>query len=482
MIAMLNDLLWGRVLIFTLIPIGLYFTIRSGFVQFRYFGAMFAILGKGFRHHGDKPSSFQALTLSVAGRVGAGNIAGVAAAITLGGPGAIFWMWIVGLVGMATSFVECTLAQTYKQLESDGTYRGGPATYIRKGLTPMLGSGALILAGAFAVLLFATFGLAFVTVQSFVVSSSLKDAFQVPSMVTGFVLAGLIGLVIFGGVRRILAITEIVVPLMAVGYLALALFVVISQIDELPGVLRLIVFSAFGLEEAVGGAVGAALVQGIRRGLFSNEAGLGSGPNVAAVAYVPHPADQGMVQSLSVFIDTLVICTATASVILLSGIDYTDPTVDGVVLTQNALAVHVGSIGQTFVAVALTFFVFSSIMYNYFMGENALDYFAGAREGLFNIFRALCLCLIVVGSTLDLSTVFAFADVTMGMLALVNLFALVLLSPIAFRILADFDRQRRAHGTAVFDPDDFPDLDLDRKAWTLEPEDARRRDEMRKAT
>lgn len=479
LISALNDLLWGKVLIFVLVPMGLWFTVRSGFVQFRNFGAMFAILGEGFRHRGGKPTSFQALALSVAGRVGAGNIAGVAVAITLGGPGAIFWMWLVGLVGMATSYFECSIAQLFKRLEPSGNFRGGPAFYIQHGLKRKLGPLAPLLAGLYSILLLVTFGFAFNILQSYAVSTSIDSAFGAPAPFVGVALAVAIGIVIFGGVSRITKVVEFVVPIMAVSYIGLVLFVLGARIGDVPDALLLIVRSAFGLNEAVAGGIGAAVVNGVRRGLFSNEAGLGSAPNVAAVAYVTHPAQQGSVQALSVFIDTLIICTCTASIILLSGVDYTDPNVDGVILTQTALAAHVGGWADEFIAAALLLFVFSSIMYNYFLGENALDFFVHESSIVFTGFRILTLGFIILGANLDLGAAFSFADVTMGSLALVNLFALALLFPIGLRIMRDFEKQRAAGAKPVLDPEDYADLDIDKAAWALEPEHASLLDEKR---
>lgn len=479
MIAELNALLWGKVLIFVLIPVGLWFTFRSRFVQFRHFGSMFAIFGEALKHNPDHPSSFQALALSVAGRVGAGNIAGVAVAITLGGPGAIFWMWLVGLVGMATSFFECSLAQLFKRREPSGDFRGGPAFYIQHGLRKRLGPAAPILAGVYSILLLVAFGFAFNVLQSYAVSTSMSGAFGFDPRMIGVALAVLVGLVIFGGVRRITRVVEIIVPVMALSYIGLVLFILATRIADVPGALGLIVESAFGFNEAVAGGIGAAMAQGIRRGLFSNEAGLGSAPNVAAVAYVAHPGQQGIVQAFSVFIDTLIICTCTASIILLSGVDITDPNIDGVILTQTALAAHVGGWADEFVATALFLFVFSSIMYNYFLGENALDFFTRESKVAFTIFRIATLGFVLVGSNLDLSAAFGFADAAMGLLALVNLFALALLFPIGLRVMRDFDAQRKQGVKPVFDPADYADLDIDESAWTLEPEDAARLQQKR---
>ncbi len=464
MLAAATDFLWSYVLIAVLITMGLIFTIGSRFVQLRYFGEMFRVLGQAFKHHPGQVSSFQALTLSVAGRVGAGNIAGVAVAITLGGPGAIFWMWVVGLVGMATSFFECSLAQAYKTRdERTGTFRGGPMHYIERGL------GSRGLGMVFTLLLLVTFGLAFVALQSFTASSSLEEAFGIPTWVTGVVLTAVIGITIFGGVQRISRVTEVIVPIMALLYIAVALGVIVINIGQVPAVLGLIVNSAFGLEPAVGGGIGAAIMHGVRRGLFSNEAGLGSAPNVAAVAYVPHPVNQGIVQSFSVFIDTAIICTATAFIILMAGM-HTAGTVDnGVVLTQLALAEHVGPWGQTFVSVVLMLFAFSSILYNFYLGENATHWMDPGNRLLFIVFRVLMLVLILWGSMQNLETIFSFADLTMALLAVVNLLALALMLKVCFRLMRDYDEQSRAGKVPVFNPDDFADLKIDREAWSDAP-------------
>ena len=461
MLDFLNDLLWSKVLIVALIAAGAAFTILSRFVQFRYFGAMFGILMQAFHREAGHLSSFQALMLSVAGRVGAGNIAGVAVAITLGGPGAVFWMWVIGLIGMATSYFECTLAQLYKNAEPDGTYRGGPAYYIERGLHQRW------LAGLFSVLLLVTFGFGFNALQSYTVASSFGDAFGIPTWVTGLGLVIVLGLIIFGGIKRIATAAEIIVPVMAISYIAISLVVILLNITAVPAALVLIVKSAFGLEPAFAGGLGAAIAMGVRRGLFSNEAGLGSAPNVAAVAYVRHPANQGIVQAFSVFIDTLIICSCTAFMILLSGIYTPDlQASSGVALTQSALASHVGEWGRSFVSIALMLFAFSSMIYNYYLGENSLNFFSEENKALFTGFRVLTLALVLWGSLQDLSTVFAFADVTMGLLAIVNLAAVLLLIKVGLRLIRDFDGQLRA-GIAqpLFDPAKFPDLDIDREAW-----------------
>jgi len=461
MLEAVTDFIWSYVLVVVLIGIGVTFTLGSRFVQVRHFGEMFRVLGQAFHHSPGHVSSFQALALSVAGRVGAGNIAGVAVAITLGGPGAVFWMWVIGLIGMATSFFECTLAQTYKNYEPDGTFRGGPAYYMTRGLNlPWLAS-------LYSILLLVTFGMAFVALQSFTATSSLNDAFGVPTLWLGLGLTAVVGLVVFGGVKRIASVAEVVVPLMAVAYIVIALVVVAMNLDKVPGAIAIIFKGAFGLDEAIGGGIGAAIMMGARRGLFSNEAGLGSGPNVAAVAWVPHPVNQGIVQAFSVFIDTVIICSATAFLIIMSGV-YTpgvENSVDGVVMTQAALDDHVGAWGRIFVSLALMLFAFSSILYDYYLGENCLNYFSEENKTLFNIFRVVILALTFWGSTQDLTTVFAFADLTMALVALANIAALAMLVPIGFRVMHDYDQQSRAGKRPVFDPARFPDLNIDERAW-----------------
>ena len=460
MLGALTDFLWSYVLIAMLVGLGMWFTIASRFVQFRFFGEMFGSLRRGLHEREGHLSSFQALVVSVAGRVGGGNIAGVAVAITLGGPGAVFWMWLIGLMGMATSFFECSLAQLYKRAEPDGTYRGGPAYYMKYGLKKRW------MAALYSVLLLVTFGFGFNALQSYIVATSMEASFGIPYWMTGATLTALVGVTIFGGIKRIAHVAEFVVPIMALSYIAVALFVLVTNITLVPGAIAHIVKSALGMEQMVSGGFAAVIMQGVKRGLFSNEAGLGSAPNVAAVAYVPHPANQGMVQALSVFIDTLILCTCTAVIILLS--DAYQPGsagVNGVALTQAALGGHVGDWGEGFISIALLLFSFSSIMYNYYLGENSLNYFSEENRTLFNVFRVLVLILVMWGSMQNLGTVFVFADLTMGLLGIVNLAALALLIPIAFRLLADYDSQRGHVDLPRLDPAHWSDLDIDPDAW-----------------
>ena len=460
MIGVLNDFLWSKVLIVALISIGLLFTFRSRFVQFRYFFHMFTMLQGSFESEAGQVSSFQALALSVAGRVGAGNIAGVAVAISLGGPGAIFWMWVIALIGMATSFFECTIGQVFKQTEPDGSFRGGPAYYMERAL------GQRWMGSVFSVLLLITFGFGFNAVQSYTVANSVNDTFGIPTNITGFILMVILGLVIFGGVKRIAQIAEFIVPAMAGGYFLMALFVLVTNIPQIPGVISLIVSSAFGLVPAIAGGIGTALIYGVKRGLFSNEAGLGSAPNVASIAYVKHPVNQGIIQSFSVFIDTIILCTCTAAVILLSSVYEPGSEASGILLTQSAMAEHIGGFGRAFITIALVLFAFTSIIYNYYLGENSLNFFIEGNKTVFTVFRILTLVLIIWGAVQDLSTVFGFADLTMGLLAIVNIVALFKLANLGLRVMRDFDEQiQNGIKEPIFDPRKFSDINLDSQAW-----------------
>ena len=464
----IGDGTWGWSLIPFLVVLGLFFTLSSGFVQFRFFKRMFRVLtGKGEPQAAGHVSSREALLVSVGGRVGGGNIAGVAVAITLGGPGAVFWMWAIALVGMATSLFECSLAQLFKRSDEDGTYRGGPAQYILYGL----GGQFRWLAIVYAVCLIAAFALGFNAFQGNTVAGAVQDSFGVERLWTGLALAVVTGFVVYGGIKRIAQVADVVVPIMAVGYLAMAVIVMLLNILELPGVIYAIVTSAFGFEEAIGGGMGAAVAQGLRRGLFSNEAGLGSAPNVAAVAYVRHPISQGIVQSLSVFIDTMIICSCTAFVILLGDV-YQPGTegIDGVVLTQQSLVSHVGEWSQYFLTAAILLFAFSSIIYNYYLGENALSVFTNSPVSR-HVLRIAIIGLVFLGSSAPGATaVFFFSDPMMGILALVNLLAIIMLFPVGLRVLNDYTSQlEKGVEHPVFDPAKFSDLNIDATAWDQVP-------------
>jgi alanine or glycine:cation symporter, AGCS family len=465
--AVIGDGTWGWSLVPFLVVLGVFFTLASGLVQFRFFGRMFRVLFPGGEPEpGQHVSSREALLVSVGGRVGGGNIAGVAVAITLGGPGAVFWMWMIALIGMATSLFECTLAQVFKRSEEEGTYRGGPAQYIVHGL----GGRFKWLAMLYAVSLIAAFALGFNAFQGNTVAGAMKDSLGIGRLWTGLALAILTGFVIYGGIKRIAQAADIIVPIMAIGYIGMALLIIVLNITELPHVIATIVKNAFGFEQAVGGGMGAAVANGIRRGLFSNEAGLGSAPNVAAIAYVRHPISQGIVQSLSVFIDTILICSCTAFIILLGHVYVPGAqNIDGVVLTQDSLVSHVGAWSQYFLTGAVLLFAFSSIIYNYYLGENALSVFTESAISR-HILRIAIIILVFVGSAAPGATsVFFFSDPMMGVLALVNLLAIIMLFPVGMRVLKDYtDQLKQGIEHPVFDPEKFPDLDIDKSAWTLD--------------
>ena len=458
----LNDLIWGNILIYLLPILGIFFTVSSRFVQFRYFFRMFNILRESVHDKQGHISSFQALMLSVAGRVGGGNIAGVAVAITLGGAGAVFWMWVIALVGMATSFFECSLAQLYK--EKDGidscVYRGGPAYYATKALKQKW-LGIVI-----SVLLLITFGFAFNATQSFIISTSFEATFNLPTWISGIILTIVFGITIFGGIKRIAKMSEVIVPVMALGYLLIALVVIVLNINEIPGLIMMIITEAFNPSSAIGGGIGAVIIQGAKRGMFSNEAGLGSAPNVAAVAYVAHPVQQGIVQSFSVFIDTIILCSCTAFIILLSGVYTPGVTgVQGVLLTQNALIEHIGPFGGYFVTVALFLFGFSSMIYNYYLAENSLNFFSKGNVTVFNVFRVLCVLLVVWGSFQDLSSIFAFADLSMGLLAIINLIVITILYKPVLQLIRGYERQLKEGKTPVLRYNDYTEFNIDKDTW-----------------
>ncbi|EEX93169.1 hypothetical protein VIOR3934_02268 [Vibrio orientalis CIP 102891 = ATCC 33934] len=458
LINLMNDLLWGSILVYLLVGVGIYFTVRLGFIQFRHFGHMFSVLKNSRKADKAGISSFQALCTSLAARVGTGNMAGVAVALTAGGPGAIFWMWLIAMLGMATSFAESTLAQLYKTKDDDGNYRGGPAYYMEKGLG-MRWMGVL-----FSVFLIIAFGLVFNAVQANSIANAMHNAFGWEDTYVGAVVVLLSSVVIFGGIKRIARVAELVVPIMALAYLLLAMFVMVMNIEKLPAVLTLIIKSAFGLQEAAAGGLGYAIAQaminGIKRGLFSNEAGMGSAPNAAASAtpYPPHPASQGYVQMLGVFMDTIVICSATVAIILMSGEYVPHGEVTGIELTQSALSSQVGEWGGIFVAVAIFFFAFTSIIANYSYAETNLIFLEHNHKAGLGIFRIIVLGMVMFGAVASLPVVWALADVSMGLMAIVNLVAILLLSGIVIKLAKDYNRQLDEGKVPTFDSNDFPEL------------------------
>lgn len=443
LINWLNNILWTYVLIYVLLGAGLYFGIKTRWVQFRLFKLMITSL-RGSRATDDGGiSPFQAFCVGLASRVGTGNIAGVAIALTLGGPGAIFWMWVVGLVGMATAFVEATLAQIFKERAPDGSFRGGPAYYIQQGLGSRRG-GVF-----FALLLIVTFGVAFNMVQANTIGDVLYQSHTVGVKTTAVVLMLLAAPVLFGGVRRVARVSEIVLPVMALGYITLAFVIILTNLGEVPAMIGDIVQGAFGLDETLAGTAGgvtAALLNGAKRGLFSNEAGMGSAPNAAATATTSHPAKQGLIQSLGVFVDTVVVCTATAFIVMLGGSVYepgSTETLTGAPLTQAAVAAQFGDVGAWIMTVIVVSFAFSSVIANYSYAEINLG-FLGASPRVVTAFRLAVIASVGVGTLLALEAVWNFADVTMALMALTNLVAILLLGRWAFAALADYEAQRAA--------------------------------------
>ncbi len=463
--GLIGDLTWGWSLIPLLVVFGIFITALTGFVQFEFFGRMFRVLSsKNQTGDPNAISAREALLISIGGRVGGGNIAGVAVAITLGGPGAVFWMWAIAMVGMATSLVECSLAQLYKRRQPDGLFRGGPARTILHGL----GSNYRWLAVLYAVCLIAAFGLGFNAFQGNTVAGAVENSMGISRYITGAVLAVIAGFIVFGGIHRIAKAADVVVPVMAISYILMALVVIVMNIGEVPAVFGTILANAFGFEEAVGGGMGAAIAQGLRRGLFSNEAGLGSAPNVAATADVRHPISQGITQAFSVFVDTIFICSCTAFVILLGDVYVPGAEgVDGIVLTQDSLVFHLGEWTQYFLSLMILLFAFSSIIYNYYLGENAMTVITQNPMAL-HLLRFVIIGIVFLGAIAPGATsVFFFSDPMMGILALVNLVVIMMMLPTCLRLLRDFRKQLAAGvERPVLNPEDFPDLDLDRTAWT----------------
>ncbi len=450
----LSDWLWTYIVITMLVGCALFFTWNLRGVQFTMLPTMlrnlFAPSGTG----GNRAiSSFQAFAISLSSRVGTGNLAGVASAIFVGGPGAVFWMWVMALLGASTAFMEATLAQLFKQKGRDSFY-GGPAYYMKHGL------GRKWMGVLFAVFIIYGFGLANQIVQSNTLCAAIGHAFSLPMQYVAVALTALTLCIIFGGVRRIAHFCAMVVPFMAIGYLALALYILIVNWNEIPQMLSLIVRSAFGWEQAAGGAFGMAVMQGVKRGLFSNEAGEGSAPNAAATATIAHPVQQGLLQSLGVFVDTLVICTCTAFIILLSGL-HTDGS-DGIILTAHAMNHHLGSFGAWYLTAAIFLFAYSTIIANYFYGETNIRFLSGNHWAVF-AFRLASGVVIMMGGLLTLQQAWSIIDLAMALMTILNLTAVMLLSRYAFRLLRDYREQRQKGKEPVFDPDLFPDLDI--PAW-----------------
>ncbi|AEE92594.1 MAG: alanine:cation symporter family protein [Tepidanaerobacter acetatoxydans] len=452
LVSNLNNWLYSYVLIVMLIGLGIYFTIKIRFGQFRLIGNMIQLTTEATEIIEGKKgiSAFQAFCISAASRIGTGNIAGVAIAISAGGPGAVFWMWVIALIGGATSFVESTLGQIYKVRDKD-TYRGGPAYYIEQAL------GKRGLGIFFSILTAITFGLIFNSVQANTIAGAFDKAFNIKPLYMGIALFVVVGYIIFGGVRRIANVSSVIVPVMATLYIGVALYIMIINYRLVPKMFALIFTSAFGLRQVAGGTLGAAIMNGVRRGLFSNEAGMGSVPNAAATAATSHPAKQGLIQTLGVYVDTLLVCSATAFIILLSGLLETGTDLQGVQLTQAAISSQVGDWGNTFIAICVLLFAFSSIIGNYYYGETNIE-FIESNPVYLNIYRILVLLMVFFGSIGNFGLVWDSADIFMGIMAIVNLVVITKLGPIAYATFEDYVSQLKEGKNPVFDPSKIPGL------------------------
>lgn len=455
----LNDVIWTYIIITLLVGCALYFTFRLRGVQFTMMGEMWRLLTQSGKvdskqvKEGAKPiSSFQAFAVSLSSRVGTGNLAGVASAIFVGGPGAVFWMWIMALLGASTAFMEATLAQLYKRRNvEDGTFYGGPAYCMEFGLHRRW-MGII-----FAVLITITFGMANQIMQSNTLCDSLGNAFGIDNFTMGCILTVMTLAVIFGGIHRISRFCSICVPFMAIGYLLLALVIICMNITAIPGILKLIVESAFGIHQVAGGMVGAAIMQGVRRGLFSNEAGEGSAPNAAAIADISHPVKQGLLQALGVFTDTLVICTCTAAIILVAGLY--NGTTDGILLTTESIEQEIGPIGRWFLTAAIFLFVYSTIIANYFYGEANVRFICRSeksRRQWILLFRIITGFMVLAGGILSLQTAWSIIDICMAFMVICNLIAVMALSPKAFMLFQDYRRQRKQGLDPTFHKDSLP--------------------------
>lgn len=466
-ITQLNDALWSYLLMGALVLCGLWFTWKTRGVQFQMIGEMLRMLADtppAKDQHSDKErsmkhiSSFQAFAVSVATRVGTGNLAGVATAIAIGGPGSVFWMWVIALLGSATAFVESTLGQLFKQRHAE-SFIGGPAYYIQKGLHLRW------MAVLFAVLITLTFGLAYNSIQSNTICGAMHEAFGWNPAVVGVVLTTMALIIVFGGIHRIANVSSVLVPVMAIGYFLLVVVIIVMNIQSVPHVLKIIVSDAFGLRQSAGGMIGAAIMNGVKRGLFSNEAGEGSAPNVAATATVSHPVKQGLIQALGVFTDTLLVCSCTAFVILISGL-YEVPELNGIALTQSALQSEIGNWGPTFIAVAIFLFAFSSIIGNYYYGEANIRFMTSSRAvlTLYRLFSGGV--LVMFGALASLEVVWNLGDLFMALLTACNLIAIVCLGKYAFRLLDDYrEQKRRGIKDPVFHRSLLPEIEKELECW-----------------
>jgi len=450
-IGAVNDVLWGQwqLLIYLLVIAGLFFTYRLGAIQIKQFGHMFALMKNSRQSDASGISSFQALCTSLSARVGSGNLAGVALAISVGGPGAVFWMWMIAILGMATGFAESLLAQVYKVRDSHKEFRGGPAYYIQQGL------GYRWMSVLFAICIFMGYGLFFSALQANTIADAWGYAYEVPKFYSGLLIAGVAGLIIIGGLRSIARFAELVVPFMGIAYVLTALVLVTMNISLVPDVLYKIISSAFGLQEAGAGALGAAIQAGIQRGLYSNEAGSGSAPQAAASASPTpnHPATQGYVQMLGVFFDTIVLCTCTAIIILLAG-GVTSSEPEGIRLTQTAMETHLGGYGIHFVTIAISLFAFTSVVANYAYAESNLRIFGLDNRFGRSAYTVAYMAMVIWGTNAGLAEVWNAGDMALGLMTVVNICALILLSPTIVAVSKDYAVKRNKGVTIDFKLED----------------------------
>lgn len=457
-VSFLNDLLWSPVMIYFCLGVGLLFSIITRFLQVRHFKDMIKLMFQG-KSSDAGVSSFQALSIALSGRVGTGNIAGTATAIAFGGPGAVFWMWMIAFIGASSAFIESTLAQIYK-VKQDGQYRGGPAYYIEKGI------GWKWYAVLFAISSIIAVGLLMPGIQSNSIATGLNNAFGLSPTLTGILLVALIGAIIFGGVKRIATVAQYVVPFMALAYILLALVIMVLNITQLPAVFALIIKSALGFDSAFGGILGMAISWGVKRGIYSNEAGQGTGAHAAAAAEVSHPAKQGLVQAFSVYIDTLLVCSATAFMILFTGM-YNTVGADGAFIVENLKGVNPGpgytqaaietvfpGFGAAFVAIALFFFAFTTIMAYYYIAETNVAYLMRGKNGMWLMTGLKIMLLIATfyGAVKTADLAWALGDVGLGVMVWLNLIAILILAKPALQTLKDYEEQKQQGLDPVFDP------------------------------
>ncbi|MGE6631919.1 alanine/glycine:cation symporter family protein [Bacillus sp. NPDC077027] len=436
-----SNFLWSYIIVALLIGVGLYFTFRSRFLQVRMIKEMIRVLKEGTNKQKSGVTPFQAFAISMAARVGTGNITGIAIAIAMGGPGAIFWMWVLAVIGSASSFVESTLAQVYKVKDETG-FRGGPAYYIEKGLKKRW-MGIL-----FAILITISFGIVFNAVQSNTITVAFENSFGTDRLTMGIIMAIGFSAIIFGGVKAIAKMSEYIVVVLAVVYIGVAFFIMITNITELPGVISTIFTHAFGIEQFAGGTIGVVIMEGIKRGLFSNEAGMGSAPNAAAAAVTSHPVKQGLIQAFGVLTDTLIICTSTAFIVLFSDA-YKTTNLTGIALTQASLSEHIGSWASGFLAIMVFLFAFSTLIGNYYYGETNID-FLNSSKGWLIVYRIVVIGMVLFGAVASVPLVWNLADLFMGLMVIVNLIAITMLSKVAFAALKDYMKQKQEGKDPVF--------------------------------